>query len=162
MNETNGKESACLWFSPESPLGSHTRKTHSKQLTHSSENFSPINKQCCPIPCSSSSIQPLAAEQDLAVLCSPAAHSSTGKCQLSAPEHLLWAVLFSPTSLQASFPSRQPWHMEPEWHGHGSMLSVTLCLFLEHNCLFLIICPVHCSVTPLCFSFSPYTLFTPP
>lgn len=53
-------------------------------------------------------------------------------------------VKFSPASLQASFPSRQPWHMKPEWHGQGSMLSITLCLFLEHNCLFLIICPVHC------------------
>lgn len=142
-------------------LGSYTRKTHTKQLTHSSERFSQINKLFCPIPCSTSSTEPLAAEQDLAVLYSPAAHSSTGKCQLSAPEHLLWVVLFSPASLQASFPSRQLYHMEPEWHSQGSMLSITLSLFLEHYCFFLIICPVHRSVTPLCFSLSAYILFTP-
>lgn len=45
---------------------------------------------------------------------------------LSSRASSVSSSVISLASLQASFPSRQPWHRQPEWHGQGSTLSITL------------------------------------
>lgn len=141
-------------FHPNTHLGSYTRKTRSFFSKFS--KFSPTNKLCCPIPCSTSSSEPLAAEQDLAVQPSPAAPSSTGKCQLSSSCSVSISVqsCFPASSLPfQTAVARRTWVAWPRQH------AVNYTLFIPGAQLSLYLpCPPPCHT--LCFS-SLHTCYLP-